>query len=525
MKILGIGVSMVLALGLAGCGGDEGRDAAQAVDIPESAASAPTWPTATATVTVSATQKISGTFDGGMKRYVGSGPLGSGSQSESQPAMFQLADGATLSNVILGNPAADGVHCLGTCTLKNVWWEDVGEDAATMEASSKGAMTIDGGGARSASDKIFQHNGSGTMTIRNFYAEDFGKLYRACGNCTGAYQGQRHVVIQNIVVTKVNTAIAGINSNYGDTADMSGLTILGDTSHKTTICVRYQGNSTGAEPTKLGSGPGSGCNYDPHAISWTATTDNRTLTVTRSGTGSGTVSSSPSGISCGSACSANFASGTSLTLTASPASGSMFARWSGACSGTGSCTVTMSANQSVAASFAGPVNDSFVLAVTKSGTGSGTVSSNPGGISCGSTCQATYAAGTSVSLTAAPASGSTFGGWGGACSGTATTCTVSMNAARSITATFTGSAGNGPCPNPITVTTGNSGNFNTTGAACYRTSAAINGWGCFNMDGRTVSVNGAATTCGTMPVAKWTDGYAYFAFSAGTYPWAGFYYW
>jgi hypothetical protein len=45
------------------------------------------------------------------------------------------------------------------------------------------------------------------------------------------------------------------------------------------------------------------------------------------------------------------------------------------------------------------------------------------------------------------------------------------------------------------------------------------------MDGRTVSVNGSTTTCGTMPVAKWTDGYSYFGFTAGTYPWAGFYYW
>ena len=56
---------------------------------------------------------------------------------------------ATLENVILGNPAADGIHCEGTCTLKNVWWEDVGEDAATLQGSSASqVMTIDGGGAQ-----------------------------------------------------------------------------------------------------------------------------------------------------------------------------------------------------------------------------------------------------------------------------------------------------------------------------------------------------------------------------------------
>ena len=69
-------------------------------------------------------------------------------RSEGQDALFELADGATLSNVIIGTPAADGVHCLGTCTLKNVWWQDVGEDAATFKGTSASqTMTIDGGGA------------------------------------------------------------------------------------------------------------------------------------------------------------------------------------------------------------------------------------------------------------------------------------------------------------------------------------------------------------------------------------------
>jgi chitodextrinase len=75
------------------------------------------------------------------------------------------------------------------------------------------------------------------------------------------------------------------------------------------------------------------------------------LTVAKSGIGSGTVSSSPAGISCGSACSAGFSSGTSVTLTATAASGSAFTGWSGACTGTSTCTVTMSAAKSVTATF------------------------------------------------------------------------------------------------------------------------------------------------------------------------------
>ena len=83
--------------------------------------------------------------------------------------------------------------------------------------------------------------------------------------------------------------------------------------------------------------------------------------------------------------------------------------------------------------------DSYLLTVTKAGNGAGTVTSNPAGINCGSTCSASYASGTKVTLTATPAAGSTFTGWsGGGCSGTGT-CTVTMDAAKSVVATFTGS--------------------------------------------------------------------------------------
>nr|BFE87798.1 pectate lyase [Planobispora longispora] len=202
-----------------------------------------------------------------MKRFYGSGELGSDGQSESQGPLFQLADGATLQNVILGAPAADGVHCLGTCTLKNVWWEDVGEDAATFKgASASQVMTIDGGGARKASDKTFQHNGPGTMVIKNFQITDFGKLYRSCGNCSKQYA--RHVVVSNVQVTAPGKSLVGINSNYGDTAKLSGITIVGDPGKKIAICDRYKGVTSG-EPSKIGSGAdGVNCVYSASAITY-----------------------------------------------------------------------------------------------------------------------------------------------------------------------------------------------------------------------------------------------------------------
>ena len=71
------------------------------------------------------------------------------------------------------------------------------------------------------------------------------------------------------------------------------------------------------------------------------------LTVSKTGTGSGIVSSNPAGITCGSTCSANYTSGTLVTLTLSSSSGSTFFGWSGACSGTGNCVVTMDAVKNV----------------------------------------------------------------------------------------------------------------------------------------------------------------------------------
>jgi hypothetical protein len=222
-----------------------------------------TWPTATSTQAIVGTMPISGTFDGGMRRFTGEG----GGSAEDQPALFELQPGATLTNVIIGAPAGDGIHCLGPCTLQNVWWEDVGEDAATLRGSSASqVMTIDGGGARRAADKVFQHNGPGTMVIRNFCAEDFGKLYRSCGNCTT--QHQRNVLVENVVITpsQATSSIVGVNSNYGDVATLRSIIVKGRT---ITICQRYVGNNTGAEPRSDGSGAdGTYCKYATSDITY-----------------------------------------------------------------------------------------------------------------------------------------------------------------------------------------------------------------------------------------------------------------
>lgn len=227
----------------------------------------PAWPTANGSQAVSSTIKVSGTYDGGMKRLYGSGDLGSGGQDEDQPALIELADGATLQNVILGAPAADGVHCSGACTIKNVWWEDVGEDAATFRGSSSSTVrTVDGGGARLAEDKVLQHNGAGTLIVKNFQVDDFGKLVRSCGNCSTQYG--RHIQLQNIWATTPGDSLVGINTNYGDTARFSDITVYDDGGRDLDVCVKYKGTTSG-EPSKIGTGAdGTNCIYSSSDITY-----------------------------------------------------------------------------------------------------------------------------------------------------------------------------------------------------------------------------------------------------------------
>lgn len=158
-----------------------------------------------------------------------------------------------------------------------------------------------------------------------------------------------------------------------------------------------------------------------------------TVMVNRNGTGAGTVTSSPTGINCGGTCDAQFNQGTTVTLTAIPTAGSVFASWSGGCTGTGTCKVASTVT--VTATFnTTPPPGTFTVTALKAGTGSGTVTSNPGGIDCGATCSFNFLQGTTVILSVAANAGSTFSGWSG--SGCAGTSTCVVNTAATVTATF-----------------------------------------------------------------------------------------
>ncbi|KAI5898174.1 polysaccharide lyase family 3 protein [Schizophyllum commune H4-8] len=185
-------------------------------------------------------------YDGGWKKFDrGSGACNGQKEGDWEDAVFYLHEGATLKNVIIGANQAEGVHCTGHCTLEFVWFEDVCEDAITIKNDKAGSDTwIVGGGAYHAEDKIVQHNGCGTVNIINFYAKDYGKLYRSCGNCSK--QCKRTVNIQG-VEARDGGELAGINKKYGDKATITD--VCTDAKH---ACVLYNGCAGDCEPSKVG---------------------------------------------------------------------------------------------------------------------------------------------------------------------------------------------------------------------------------------------------------------------------------
>jgi len=160
-------------------------------------------------------------------------------------------------------------------------------------------------------------------------------------------------------------------------------------------------------------------------------TNNVNLTKGITPFGSGTTSSSPTGPSCGPGCQ-SYPRNTVVTVTPTPVdSFHIFKDWLGACSGSGPCQVTMVSDLTVTAEF-----EDVVLTVNTTGTGAGTVTSTPAGISCGAKCSSEFSPNTVVTLNATPQDQySQFGGWSGGCNGSGS-CQVTMAGSQSVTAQF-----------------------------------------------------------------------------------------
>ncbi|KAG2776056.1 hypothetical protein Pcac1_g13252 [Phytophthora cactorum] len=229
-----------------------------------SAASVPdgTWPTSTGTVQYPEAYviKTGEVFDGKMQTFERSDVSCEGqTESGADTAVFKMEPGATLKNAIIGKNQMEGVHCdKHDCTIENVWWDDVCEDALSIKGGTASSVTtVTNCGARYASDKVVQHNGYGTVKIDGFFAQEFGKLYRSCGTCGDI---PRTVTVDNVYAIDPLVSVVTVNKNYGDQATLSNIhvkTTNGNNDVK--VCQWSQG---GSSPSNLGDGPsGTLCQY------------------------------------------------------------------------------------------------------------------------------------------------------------------------------------------------------------------------------------------------------------------------
>jgi hypothetical protein len=370
----------------------------------------------------------------------------------------------------------------------------------TQQVIGGGNVTADGGqincgaGAKAC---YFSTSGTGTVVLTAnaesgwTFASWSGGCAAVANDCTITLDGTDHEVFANFTPSP-NPGTSTLTVSVSSNTSADGGTVEGGSIDCGSSCdwTEYTGSTlTVLETPDTGyafsgwggdcSGSGKSCTVelsDDASVSATFVQSSTTSTLSVSVSGQGTVTGG--GIACtsagGTGCSASVTTGSSVTLTATPTAGASFLGWGGACAGTAvTCAVTVNGSTTVTAGFSGGGGGTtFPVTVTVTGNGSVT----GGGIACGngdSDCSATFAAGSSVTLTAAPASGASFTGWGGACTGTSSTCKLTINAAKAVTATFTGGGAAPPAAGPsLTLKVAGRGKVFAAAGTCSSTGPA-----------------------------------------------------
>jgi hypothetical protein len=362
--------------------------------------------TGTCTVTMSAAEAVTASF----------------TAAATNSYALSLTEAGTGSGTVTSAPA--GLSCPGTCTSNFATGTVV-----TLTATPATGSTFAGWGGACT--------GTGTCSVTMNAAEAVTASFTstAAGNVLTVTEAGTGVGTVTSSPAGINCTAATCTASYAS----GTIVVLGATAAKGSTFTGWTGACTGVNAcfVKMSAAESVTATFGG------GTTTNYALTVSESGTGTGTVTSTPTGVSCPGTCTANYASGTVVTLTATATGGGTFAGWGGACTGTGTCTVAMGQAQAVTASFTAAAVTNYALTLTEAGAGTGVVTSSPAGINCaGANCSANFASGTVVTLTESPSPGNNFTGWSGACTGTGTTCTVTMSAAEAVTATFGVSAVN-----------------------------------------------------------------------------------
>jgi hypothetical protein len=303
--------------------------------------------------------------------------------------------------------------------------------------SSTSTVTLSGGGysfAGTATSSGF----SGRFTGPNNSTGGFSAISGSASSVTAFCGTENNGGGFNLQVSSSGVLSGETSDGATLTGQVTGSTFSGSSSDGHTFTGSIQNGQTSVTVSGGSTASGNTCSLP-------SSNQVQRQTVTVKALGKGSVTSSPSGINCtgivgGNTCASTFNVGTTVTLSAIPASNQTFQGWSGSCSGTGACSVVPSPTSAplVTAQF---TNNSPTQTVTVQVVGSGTVISGPAGISCtlgSGTCATAFNVGDPVSLFATPAVGQTFQGWGGACSGTGSCSVIPTDAFPPlVTATFT----------------------------------------------------------------------------------------
>jgi uncharacterized repeat protein (TIGR03803 family) len=350
-------------------------------------------------------------------------------------ALVQGSDGNLYGETLFGGPNGYGavfqITTSGTMTtLSSFNSTDGSEPTGGLVQGSDGnfyGTTSQGGSAGGQAGTVFKMTPSGTLTtLYNFCAQPL--CVDGGSPIAGLLQGSDG----NFYGTTAGGGAHQSGTVFAITSDGSFSSLYSFCSQGGTNCTDGAYPDAGLIQSvdgKLYGVTSLGGNASYAGTAFSLQINENTLTV--SVAGQGTVTSTDGFINCPGTCSHIYQHNASVTLNATAAGGWTFGGWGGACSGSGSCNVTMSQNQSVSATF---TQLSYTLSVTTNGQGS--VTSTDGFINCPGTCSHLYLSNTVVNLVAHPAQGWSLSAWSGACTGNGS-CSVTMTQNESVGATFT----------------------------------------------------------------------------------------